>query len=46
MRWLHCSYPELMALPDGYIEVAVEQSKKEARDARDRQRQSQLRRKR
>ena len=34
MRWLTISYLDLLALPAGYIEVAVAMAQKEAREAR------------
>lgn len=34
MKWLGCSYPDLLALPDGYPEVVVELARKQAQEAR------------
>jgi hypothetical protein len=38
MRWLSCSYRDLLALPDGYIEVVIGVAKREAAEARMRSR--------
>lgn len=38
MKWLGCSYPELLALPDGYPAVAVQIAREQAREARVRRR--------
>lgn len=38
MRWLSCSYADLLAVPAGYLEVAVEMAKKQAAEARARSR--------
>lgn len=38
MRWLSCSHGDLLALPDGFIEVAIGMAKKQAADAKMRSR--------
>lgn len=38
MRWLTCSYPDLLSVPAGYLEVAVEMLHKQAQEARTRSR--------
>lgn len=38
MKWLGCSYPELLALPDGYLDVVVRLAKRDATEARLRRR--------
>jgi hypothetical protein len=38
MRWLRCSYDDLLALPEGYVAVAVDMARREAAEARARRR--------